>query len=287
MLDNLKEYVKNIEFCMQNIFKDEKLRKFWNGMAGGLFNVFVFNPFDRALYLSTGKSAHPFKIMYFKHPFQGASNAIVQRTISYGMYYPLYDLFEERVKEYIPKRQHYTVLSSVITCCFTALLTSPLSAIKMTNWNTDHKKKLYNLAVSMHEKGGGKSFFRGTTITLKREIAFGSLFGYLSFNHNDKKSMFLDIIYISLATIVASPFNYIRVMIYRSPIENTATFMNVIKELKHDVELNCEKSFLPKLQYICINKFNIGWGTLRVAIGMSISRQIYILLNELASTSSL
>lgn len=257
------------------------IKKFISGIIGGIANVVLFNPFDRALYLSTGKSSHPFKKQYFQNPFQGVSNAMFQRIISYGFYEPINDILYQHISNNKISDKYSGILSSVATCCFTGVITSPVSSIKMTNWNTDHDKKLIKLAKIMYKDGGFRSFFRGTAITMQREMIFGAILGYLTVNYNNQKNFYLDLMSFSIATIIASPVNYIRIIIYRSPIDSTPSIKHIIDQLSNDIKIVYNKTTLFKtMKYVIINKFNVGWGTIRVALGMSISRHIYLLLNS-------
>jgi hypothetical protein len=63
------------------------------GMASGLIQAFLFNPWDRALYLSV-KMDRPFlKFDNFRDPMNGVMQTVVQRAISGGLYFPLEDIF--------------------------------------------------------------------------------------------------------------------------------------------------------------------------------------------------
>jgi hypothetical protein len=52
------------------------------GIVCGLFQAGLFNPWDRALYLSVRDRRHFLHPANFKNPFQGFWQAIVHRTIS-------------------------------------------------------------------------------------------------------------------------------------------------------------------------------------------------------------
>ena len=72
------------------------------GLASGLAQAILFNPWDRALYLSV-KEARPFLTwINFKDPFAGVLQTVVQRTISAGLYFPLEEIFS-----YVIKSQHF------------------------------------------------------------------------------------------------------------------------------------------------------------------------------------
>ena len=62
-------------------------------MLGGIGRAGLFNPWDRALYLSV-KERRPFlHHENWRQPYQGFLQAIVVRTLSAGLYFPLEDMF--------------------------------------------------------------------------------------------------------------------------------------------------------------------------------------------------
>lgn len=270
--EHIKNYLKNINLTTKKILF---------GSIGGLANVILFNPIDRAMYKSVSNHTSLFLIDHWKHPFQGVSNAIFQRILSYGLYYPIYEIFENNTKKYVTNKKHYTFLSSIMTSCFIEFVTSPISAIKLTNWNTNHKKQLLSLGKKMYSEAGLYAFTRGTVVTVKRGLIWGGTFGFLSLNYNDEKLIQYDIIYCMFATLLSSYHNYVRCIIYKSPLDNTKKIKDINRELLEEIKIKCkDMNTLQKIKFVLNNKFCVGFGTFRVALGMSISRQIYIFLNN-------
>ncbi len=65
------------------------------GMASGLVQAFIFNPWDRALYLSV-KMERPFLHREnFHEPMNGVAQTVVQRALSAGLYFPLEEIFSD------------------------------------------------------------------------------------------------------------------------------------------------------------------------------------------------
>ena len=177
------------------------------------------------------------------------------------MYFPAYDIISKKLDKIIINEEYKSMIASTTTLCCTSLFTSPLSAIKNTNWNTDHHKKIFVFGKEMYKIGGIQSFSRGTVITLHREFVFGLIFGYFSMNKNKKNNYVADLFYGSIATIMSSPFNYVRTMIYSSPLNKTPTYSKVIKDLLIDTNVNClNKNIAYKFYYIFCKKFRVGWG---------------------------
>jgi hypothetical protein len=79
-----------------NSSKNEK--KILCGLTSGLVQAFVFNPWDRALYLSVKNDIKFLSINNFKHPFSGVFQTLGSRIISNGLYFPLEEIFRDIFK---------------------------------------------------------------------------------------------------------------------------------------------------------------------------------------------
>lgn len=75
--------------------RKHQLHNFSCGLISGLIQAIVFNPWDRALYLSVKESRSFININNFKQPFTGLLQSIFQRAISAGLYFPLEEYFME------------------------------------------------------------------------------------------------------------------------------------------------------------------------------------------------
>jgi hypothetical protein len=67
-------------------------RRFGAGLASGLVCAALFNPWDRALFLSVIESRAFLSPSNFRTPFQGLSQTLVHRTFSNGLYFVLQDV---------------------------------------------------------------------------------------------------------------------------------------------------------------------------------------------------
>lgn len=68
------------------------------GFTSGLFQAFIFNPWDRALYLSV-KDERPFlRWENFRNPMSGVFQTVLQRAISAGLYFPIEELSVEALE---------------------------------------------------------------------------------------------------------------------------------------------------------------------------------------------
>ena len=65
------------------------------GFTSGLLQAALFNPWDRALYLSVRYHRPFLHIRNFSNPFAGVFQTLFQRAVSSGVYFPLEQLFAE------------------------------------------------------------------------------------------------------------------------------------------------------------------------------------------------
>ncbi|AYV75134.1 MAG: hypothetical protein Terrestrivirus1_8 [Terrestrivirus sp.] len=236
-------------------------KKFISGLGAGVINTVLFNPVDKAIYLMIRDNKSLFDSSVWKNPYRGVSQAFYGRVMGYGIYFTLFDVYRENFNMSV-------LASSIGTGCTTAVLTSPINVIKMFNWNQDtNNKKLRILGMEMYKKYGYSVFFKGLECTMLRDSLFSSIFYGLSTKYNEEKNMVKDICFGTIGTIVASPINYARNEKYFN-FDKKITVIDVTKELFTDIKNGNIKNLI-------FHKLNIGWGTLRVGVGMALSKQIY------------
>jgi hypothetical protein len=115
--------------------RGHQLKNFSCGLASGLIQAVVFNPWDRALYLSV-KESRPFRSRQnFLHPFSGLLQTIFQRAISAGLYFPLEQYF---IEFFSLKFSHQSNISHWVALAagncagaVNGLVLNPLAAIKV------------------------------------------------------------------------------------------------------------------------------------------------------------
>jgi hypothetical protein len=260
-------------------FNNENVKQTFFGILSGIINVTIFNPFDRALNLATKNHTSIFLPEYWKPyvMYQGMHHGIIQRTISYGLWYPIVEIVKIRFDKIKYKNNYIDtqVLASMCASGLIGLLTSPVSATKQQYWNNDQKQEMFKFIKEMYKKGGFYAFVRGTTVTIKRDMLFGLIFGYLSFTHNKEKKIWIDAPFATLATVASSPFNYIRVMKYKTECNVHISSLLILKDLIKIVKKECKLSLPKQIIYTFHHKFNVGWGSMRVGCGMALSRQLY------------
>lgn len=115
--------------------KGHQLRNFSCGLISGLIQAIVFNPWDRALYLSVKESRSFLLLKNFQQPFSGLLQTMFQRAISAGLYFPLEQYFMEYFsKKYLETNMNPHWIALMAGNCAGAvngLALNPLAAIKV------------------------------------------------------------------------------------------------------------------------------------------------------------
>ncbi len=98
------------------------------GLISGVVTTAVFNPYDRALFLSI-RDRRPFlRLENFRSPYQGFLQSVGIRAFSSGMWYPMEHFFCERFPGHLS-----FLAGSAAGVCSSAIL-NPLTAIKYQTW---------------------------------------------------------------------------------------------------------------------------------------------------------
>lgn len=105
------------------------------GFASGLLQAFIFNPWDRALYLSV-KNLRPFLTKEnFEKPFAGVTQTVVQRAISSGLYFPLEEIFAAVFNAYEESNEKTRLwklfLAGTIAGAINGVVMNPFTRIKV------------------------------------------------------------------------------------------------------------------------------------------------------------
>jgi hypothetical protein len=104
------------------------------GLASGLIQAFVFNPWDRALYLSTIMERPFLHRENFREPMNGVTQTVVQRAISAGLYFPLEEIFSDLLKStdyYSTRKVAGNVLAGTLAGTVNGVVMNPFCRIKV------------------------------------------------------------------------------------------------------------------------------------------------------------
>ncbi len=111
------------------------LNKFYCGFAAGILQAGIFNPWDRALYLSV-KNHCPFLLKEnFLSPFSGLVQTLFHRSISSSLYFPLEDIILTYLNENFGAKSGHEMWMAFVTGTLAGaangLILNPLSAVKV------------------------------------------------------------------------------------------------------------------------------------------------------------
>eukprot|EP01038_Epipyxis_sp_PR26KG_P004044 gene4044-5786_t len=267
------------------------------GLVSGAVQSIIFNPWDRALYLSVKENRKFLDLRNFEKPFAGVFQTIAQRTLSAGLFFPLEELYINGLTSYFTDEQRpwlrpcITMLAGILAGAANGIVMNPMSSVKYHYWGDKEcgKENFFRTAKDMFIKGGIRPFFIGSLATVQRDLVFGGTFStfrhemlisdtYLTSEQNkqySKKSMemLVNLIAASVATVLSSPFNYIRNMNYATPPGiKPLDSRTILQELYQNAMM--EQNFVSKFRYMQ-SRLRIGWGTARVGCGMAVGAQIY------------
>ena len=258
---------------MKDLGKHE-VTNFIAGISAGSVIAGLFSPWDRALYISVTRRIPFFDRTCWKNPYQGFLNGMLQRTLSSGLYFPLYDFYLKPVSTFLKNNTLVPIISGNFAGITSGILLNSLSVIKYGNWGS--QLTALETAKLLVKKNGTKTFLNGTGTTMARDAVFGSLFAGIRFNMTNENSTRMERMYASIiaggaGTIFSSPFNYARNMKYAAGASGlpSPSILKIFSDLNKDVMK--EPRPLSYLQ----GRLRVGWGTVRVAIGMAVGFELY------------
>ena len=264
------------------------------GLAAGVISAGVFNPFDRALYLSVTNRTPFLTKQNFQNPYLGFMQSVGHRALSGGLYFPLEQFFmtvlvpaqQSTVIEKKLKRQSHNstgallnFLAGTAAGAMNAILINPISAIKYKSWGRETNRGMMTEAVEMLRKGGLRPFYNGLIPTLWRDLVFGGCYTFLRFEFQYRFQLSTDHQYISnfmaaaVATVASGPFNLARNEQYATKSRHVADTLRVV--LSNFVIETREHSTLYEKCIFIQQRLRLGWGTIRVALGMSFANFLY------------
>lgn len=223
------------------------------GLGAGLVHAILYNPYDRALYLSIKNSTSFLNKSNWIQPFQGLNQSIFHRTLGSGLYFS--------VQSAIGKFTNNSLYIGLIGGIINALTLNPIAVIKYNCWG-NYKLTFGQSTKNLYSNGGFKVFSKGMSSTMIRDIIFCSV--YEKMRNKKSKNIFDELHNLSVgiaATVFASPFNYVRNIKYSTP-------PNV--KCKNDIKILCE--LISNRNF---RDLRLGWGTFRCGLGMVTGQLLY------------
>lgn len=257
------------------------------GLASGVLQAGLFMPYDRALYLSMTNRRPFLSVENFRNPFIGFTQSIGGRALAGGLYFPLEQFFFRAFHDGDKTKNNGLTNFAAGTAAgaVNAMLLNPLSAVKYKTWSRVHNRGVVYEAFSMFKKGGRAVFFKGLTPTLLRDITFGGCYTSIrlqaqwSCDIDPDHQWIANLVAAALATVASGPFNLARNLQYNTKSAHRAPAVTeVLMQLLNEVrQIGNTHQKLLHLQ----SRLRIGWGTARVAMGMSFGHWVYDVLHAM------
>ena len=246
------------------------------GLLAGIFQAGLFNPVDRALYLSVKNHVPFLTASNFVNPYQGFSQSVVGRALSGGMYYPLEHYFSSLVPPESGPWANF--LAGTAAGLTNALILNPITAVKYKTWSREQPTTMLREALTMWNKGGIRPFTNGLYPTLCRDIVFGGCYTYVRLElqwyglppaYQWAGNMFAA----ALATVLSGPLNLARNVQYATTSRSDAPNIRQVLMQLH-LEWTMKQTLWEKWHHVQ-SRLRIGWGTARVAVGMAFGQSVY------------
>lgn len=255
-------------------------KPFCVGMVVGVSLAGALNPYDQALYHSI-LNRRPFLLSSnWRHPWEGFRQAVLVRTLSGGAFFPLFDAWHSAIAPLGGREKSSLgyILAGQLTGATAALLMNPLNAVKHRMWGQSGES-MRAIAEQMWRERGAAAFTNGMRSTVIRDSVFGGIYagvrGFMT--PVGKPTLAVNLGAASAAAALSSPLNYARNMQFgvgdgKAP----PTIGQALRALRADVVARRESTASWRQAAIYAQmRLGLGWGTLRVGLGMSLGQQLY------------
>lgn len=166
-----------------------------SGITTGIMTAIIFNPIDKAIYVSTTKNLSIINKEVWSKCYKGTFNTILTRLITSGLYFTFLDKLSS---SYSPFQ---TAFMTSLACNF---LTNPIQLVKFHSWYNNNTLK--DSCKFIYRTYGIRGFGIGFGSIFLRDVCFN--YSYLSFKKNEEHLHNLSVI--SLSLIGVSPLNLIK-----------------------------------------------------------------------------
>ena len=251
------------------------------GLIAGSISTIICNPYDRALYLAVKNHRPFFHHLNWNMPYAGLLQSLVYRTVNNGLYFPVSDMFQRELKARTDwSTGTRTVAAGMLTGSMSAIFLNWINLIKYTTWGHDYK--FWEAAKFLWKKDGWCLFAKGMNQTLIRDLSFGGTYNgvklvlHRKLEPEDTFERFCCNMGAGImATVVASPFNYARNVQFAARGKQS-DFVTIFRDLRMaKKQADCEWC------YVLHHRFNLGWGTVRVGVGMALGNFLYDYLSAI------
>jgi len=229
---------------------------FYISLIVGVSQAFIFNPADKAIYKSIIDNTPIMASSNWKKPFAGSTNNIYSRIITSGLYFYLID----------HTKTYNTVQASFLISLTTSTILNPLNVIKYKSYGEN--LSTYQAFIQTYNRYGLKFVKIGLGSLIMRDFVFNMVYLNLKKDNND---MIYNCAVICGASVISSPFHYIRNMKYN----NDDSIYTILSRFKNNI-----KVMNNKFNYV-IKQLGLGHGTLRTIAGVYAGQVMYSTLKEI------
>lgn len=277
------------------------------GLLAGVVQAGLFNPYDRALYLSVKENRSFLALQNWQSPYNGFFQSLGGRALSGGLYFPLEHYFLQLIPGYTysrsfdknknnnkaddgndasvitsPAHSWHHFMAGTAAGAANACVLNPLSAVKYKSWGRQQNRGMWNEAVGMVYKAGGlRPFWNGLLPTIYRDVVFGGCYTFFRFRIQklgQLEQWQANCLAAALATIASGPFNYVRNIQYGTKSrEKAMSTWSILADLWYAA---APQENLQRRLYFLLTQLRIGWGTARVSLGISLGHAIYDWLQD-------
>jgi hypothetical protein len=229
---------------------------FYISLIVGVSQAFIFNPADKAIYKSIIDNTPIMCSANWKKPFAGSTNNIYSRIITSGLYFYLIDT----------TKNYDTVQASFLISLTTSTILNPLNVIKYKSYGDN--LSTYQAFIQTYNRYGLKFVRIGLGSLILRDFVFNMVYLNLKKDNND---MIYNCAIICGASVISSPFHYIRNMKYN----NDDSIYTILNRFKDNI-----KVMNNKVNYV-IKQLGLGHGTIRTVAGVYVGQVMYSTLKEI------
>lgn len=257
------------------------------GLLAGVAQAGVFNPYDRALYLSIRDDRPFLHRANWHNPYTGFAQAIGGRAINGGLYFPVEHFFLRCLNDTFDRESDpkLNFFAGTAAGGFNAVILNPISAVKYKTWGRPVNRGMLHEVVGMLRKAGSiRPFFNGLSPTVSRDVVFGGTYTCLRLQipvwcgMSANQQWMGNFVAAAMATVISGPFNYVRNVQFATRSHETAdSTVTILRDLVSQTLTH--RGVLARLHFLQ-NRLRIGWGTTRVAIGMTFAHAVYNWLHE-------
>lgn len=269
------------------------------GLTAGVLQAGLFNPYDRALYLSVTQKRPFLHTKNWTHPYAGVFQSLGIRALSGGLYFP--------VEHWLLAQDLYPLspaMAGSFTGILTASLVNPLTALKYMTWSTSSsssssKKKTAASKQRHRPTTAAKAFtsmsnpqtllVRGLGATIVRDVVFGGVYTAvrkrLAAEQDPTTILLANCTAAALATVASGPWNYVRNVQYATLVTTPSSTTNNNNNSRNHrstyailwrlVQQALEQPTMGRRILYVAARLRIGWGTARVALGMTFGHAVY------------